>query len=165
MNQQSLEEILADLDVLASKARASGDTSLSESLLMLRSNRRPGSQPRAYVETRGAADARALWAYRVVERATLVAASYSGDLGRHEALLFEKATALVAAESSLNPDRAPRAPLCKSPGCNGRALQQSSGPEGNKYYTGCTRHYATLGVKVADTREATDDEHTFEGHK
>jgi hypothetical protein len=50
-------------------------------------------------------DACALWAYRVIEKATLVAGSYSpGYLPRHEALLLEKATALVAKDPSLDPD-------------------------------------------------------------
>lgn len=50
------------------------------------------------------ADARALWAYRVIEKATLVAGSYSPDyLPRHEALLLEKAKALVAKDPSLDP--------------------------------------------------------------
>jgi ferredoxin len=41
------------------------------------------------------------------------------------------------------------APRCVWPGCEDRALQQSSGPEGSKYYTGCTRHYTLLGVQVS----------------
>lgn len=50
------------------------------------------------------------------------------------------------------------APLCMSPGCNNRALQQSSGPEGNKYYTGCTRHYALLGVgEIAENQPAATE--------
>lgn len=54
------------------------------------------------------ADARALWAYRVIERHALESGSYSlGYLPRHEALLHERATALVAAHPELDPD-APR---------------------------------------------------------
>jgi hypothetical protein len=36
------------------------------------------------------------------------------------------------------------APRCVWPGCEDRALQQSSGPEGSKYYTGCNEalHFA-----------------------
>ena len=45
-----LDEILADLDCLAAKARESGDTSLSEALLMLRANRQPGTHVRAELE-------------------------------------------------------------------------------------------------------------------
>lgn len=41
-------------------------------------------------------------------------------------------------------------PLCESPGCPERALKQSTGPHGDRYYTGCSRHYALLGVKLAD---------------
>lgn len=47
------------------------------------------------------ADARALRAYRVIERATLIAGSYSGDLARHEALLIEKAQAMVSKDPKL----------------------------------------------------------------
>ena len=32
----------------------------------------------------------------------------------------------------------PGAPSCELPGCMNTALQHSSGPEGNRYYTGCT---------------------------
>lgn len=54
---------------------------------------------------RARADAQALWAYRVIEKATLVAGSYSpGYLPRHEALLLEKAKALVASDPSLEPE-------------------------------------------------------------
>ncbi len=44
------DEILADLDCLAAKARESGDESLSASLLMLRNNRKPGTQIRDELE-------------------------------------------------------------------------------------------------------------------
>jgi hypothetical protein len=46
-------------------------------------------------------DARALRVYRIIERATLIAGSYSGDLVRHEALLAEKAAELVAKSPEL----------------------------------------------------------------
>jgi hypothetical protein len=50
-------------------------------------------------------DAQALWAYRVIEKATLVAGSYSpGYLPRHEVLLLEKAKELVAKDPSLDPE-------------------------------------------------------------
>ncbi len=56
--------------------------------------------PTAKVE----ADARALWAYRVIERATLIAGSYSGDMARHEALLAEHAAKLIEKDPALGLD-------------------------------------------------------------
>ncbi len=44
----------------------------------------------------------------------------------------------------------PVRPPCQYPGCDRGALQQASGPNGDKYYTGCTRHYALLGAKVSE---------------
>jgi hypothetical protein len=47
-------------------------------------------------------------------------------------------------------------PLCASFGCGDSALQHSAGPDGSKYYTGCMKHYATLGCKLAETASVSE---------
>lgn len=95
--------------------------------------RASGRDPDSHAEVNAAiahleADARALWAYRVIERHCLITASYSGDLSRHEALLHERATALVAADPSLDPD----APRGATQAEHDAMLLQSYGPPTTK---------------------------------